>query len=198
VVLLAVKILNQMKPSIKEGVHPQIIISHVHAAAVLAVVRVPSLAVHFDLGTPEGNRMLVKTASIAMNSKMIASHQDLFAPKGVDAVWSLVAAPNGLDELHGMITIKRRPTRDDRHQADYRGGVHQSFLVKCVAFKKTFSYAGFEQMTKWFDEPKILLLNVKLELKNEKENAKVHIEDLAKCQSLVNAQWQTIYDKLDS
>lgn len=43
-----------------------------------------------------------------------------------------------------------------------------SFLVKGVAFKKTFSYAGFEQQPKSFDNPDILLLNVELELKSEK------------------------------
>lgn len=53
------------------------------------------------------------------------------------------------------------------------GSVTQSFLVPGVAFKKTFSYAGFEQMTKKFTDPKILLLNVELELKSEKENAEV-------------------------
>lgn len=45
------------------------------------------------------------------------------------------------------------------------GSVTDSFLVQGVAFKKTFSYAGFEQMTKKFVNPKILLLNVELELK---------------------------------
>ena len=34
-----------------------------------------------------------------------------------------------------------------------------------VAFKKTFSYAGFEQQPKHLKEPPILLLNVELELK---------------------------------
>jgi len=42
-----------------------------------------------------------------------------------------------------------------------------------VAFKKTFSYAGFEQQPKSFVNPKILLLNIELELKAEKENAEV-------------------------
>lgn len=46
-----------------------------------------------------------------------------------------------------------------------------------VAFKKTFSYAGFEQMPKFFANPKILLLNVELELKSEKDNAEVRIDD---------------------
>lgn len=51
--------------------------------------------------------------------------------------------------------------------------MRDSFLVNGVAFKKTFSYAGFEQQRKKFDNPKILLLNVELELKSEKENAEV-------------------------
>jgi T-complex protein 1 subunit eta len=53
------------------------------------------------------------------------------------------------------------------------GSVTESFLVKGVAFKRTFSYAGFEQQPKHFKNPKILLLNLELELKSEKENAEV-------------------------
>lgn len=51
--------------------------------------------------------MLLKTASTALNSKLIASHQDLFAPMIVDAVKSLSADVDGLDDLRGMIGIKR-------------------------------------------------------------------------------------------
>ena len=53
------------------------------------------------------------------------------------------------------------------------GTMRDSYLVKGVAFKKTFSYAGFEQQPKSFEDPKILLLNIELELKSEKENAEV-------------------------
>lgn len=51
--------------------------------------------------------------------------------------------------------------------------MRDSFLVNGVAFKKTFSYAGFEQQPKKFLKPKILLLNIELELKSEKENAEI-------------------------
>ena len=51
--------------------------------------------------------------------------------------------------------------------------MRDSFLVNGVAFKKTFSYAGFEQQPKKFLTPKILLLNIELELKSEKENAEI-------------------------
>jgi len=53
-------------------------------------------------------------------------------------------------------------------------------------------------MKKRFDDnPKILLLNVELELKNEKENAEVRITDPDAYQSIVDAEWNIIYDKLN-
>ena len=45
-----------------------------------------------------------------------------------------------------------------------------------VAFKKTFSYAGFEMQPKKYKNPKIALLNVELELKAEKTNAEVRVD----------------------
>src|ERR1700737_3495387 len=51
--------------------------------------------------------------------------------------------------------------------------------VKGVAFKKSFSYAGFEQQPKSFKNPKILCLNVELELKAEKDNAEVRVEQVS-------------------
>lgn len=50
-------------------------------------------------------------------------------------------------------------------------------LVDGVAFKKCFSYAGFEAQPKKFSNPKICLLNLELELKSEKENAEIRIEN---------------------
>lgn len=187
VVLLAGEILKQLKPFVEEGVHPQTIMRNVRSAGKLAVKKVQDLAVPFDMKSQEGNEMLLKCASTALNSKLIASHQDLFSPMIVTAVKALYDA-NALDEIMDLVAIKQVPG----------GDVRQSFLVQGVAFKKTFSYAGFEQMTKKFTNPKILLLNVELELKSEKENAEVRITDPDQYQSIVDAEWQVIYDKLDA
>ena len=43
------------------------------------------------------------------------------------------------------------------------------------AFKKTFSYAGFEQQPKSFKNCKVVLLNVELELKSERQNAEIRL-----------------------
>ena len=62
-------------------------------------------------------------------------------------------------------------------------------LVDGVAFKKTFSYAGFEMQPKKYENPKISLLNIELELKSEKDNAEVRVE---------NVEVRTSFRQLDS
>lgn len=76
------------------------------------------------------------------------------------------------------------------------GSVTESFLVDGVAFKKTFSYAGFEQQPKRFENANVCLLNLELELKSEKENAEIRIDNPDDYQSIVDAEWQLIYEKL--
>ena len=56
--------------------------------------------------------------------------------------------------------------------------IQESRLIAGVAFKKTFSYAGFEMQRKMFESPRIALLNVELELKSEKENAELRIDNV--------------------
>jgi T-complex protein 1 subunit eta len=70
-------------------------------------------------------------------------------------------------------------------------------MVHGVCFKKTFSYAGFEQQPKSFENPKIAILNIELELKAEKDNAEVRIDNPDDFQKIVDAEWNIIYDKLD-
>jgi len=77
------------------------------------------------------------------------------------------------------------------------GSVSESFMVKGVCFKKTFSYAGFEQQPKSFLNPKIALLNIELELKAEKDNAQIRIDNPDDFQKIVDAEWNIIYEKLD-
>jgi chaperonin GroEL (HSP60 family) len=69
------------------------------------------------------------------------------------------------------------------------GGLRDSFLVDGVAFRKTFSYAGFEMQPKRYENPKVLALNIELELKAEKDNAEVRLDDPGDYQAVVDAEW---------
>ena len=78
------------------------------------------------------------------------------------------------------------------------GALQDSLFVNGVAFKKTFSYAGFEQQPKSFKDPKIVCLNVELELKSEKDNAEVRVNQVSEYQAIVDAEWQIINNKLEA
>lgn len=89
----------------------------------------------------------------------VSGEKEFFAKMVVDGVSAL--DPDTLDlSLLGIKKVQG-------------GGLRDSFLVDGVAFKKTFSYAGFEMQKKKYSHPKILALNIELELKSEKENAEV-------------------------
>merc|ERR1712083_805115 len=77
------------------------------------------------------------------------------------------------------------------------GALEDTLLGDGVAFKKTFSYAGFEMQKKVYTKPKIALLNIELELKAEKDNAEVRLENVEEYQKVVDAEWNILYDKLD-
>lgn len=117
-----------------------------------------------------------------MSSKLIHSEKPFFANMVVNAVMSL--DQEELDE--SLIGVKRIPG----------GGMQDSLLIQGVSFKKTFTYAGAEQQPKQFKDPKILCLNVELELKAEKDNAEVRVQQVSEYQAIVDAEWEIIYRKL--
>lgn len=185
VVLLAGEMLKEARPFIEDGVSPHIIIRAFRNAAQMAVERVKQLAVAIDRNDPEGFRdLLIKCAGTAMSSKLIVSQRTFFSNMVVNAVQTL--DQEQLDE--NLIGIKKVPG----------GGMQDSLLVKGVAFKKTFAYAGFEQQPKRFTNPKVLSLNVELELKAEKDNAEVRINEVSEYQAIVDAEWNIIYSKLEA
>ncbi|KAJ3081538.1 T-complex protein 1 subunit eta, partial [Quaeritorhiza haematococci] len=184
VTLFAAELLKEIKSYVEDGVPPQVIIKGFRKASVLAVNKVKEIAVDIERkNETEFRDLLEKCAATAMSSKLIHSQKDFFKKMVVDAVLSL-----DQDELNErLIGMKKVPG----------GAMQDSLLVDGVAFKKTFSYAGFEQQPKSFTDPKILCLNVELELKAEKDNAEVRIEAVQEYQAIVDAEWSIIYEKLE-
>jgi len=181
VVLLAAEILKCVKEFVEDGLHPRIIIKGLRESYQVACKKIQDLSISQD--DDKFRALLEKCAGTALNSKLIARQKGLFAPMIVDAVTSL---DKSLPDIK-MVGIKKITG----------GSVTDSHLVQGVAFKKTFAYAGFEQQPKHLKSPKILALNVELELKSEKENAEVRLTDPDQYQSIVDAEWTIIYEKLD-
>ena len=183
VVLLAVEFLKQCKSFIEDGVHPHAIVRAFRKATNIAVNKIKEMAVTINKENPQEMRsILEKCAATSLNSKLIHQQKDFFAKMVVDAVMSLDALMP-LD----MIGIKKVTG----------GALEDSFLVDGVAFKKTFSYAGFEMQPKTYLNPKIALLNIELELKAERDNAEIRVNNVEEYQKIVDTEWNILYEKLD-
>ncbi|KAJ8127168.1 hypothetical protein O1611_g6468 [Lasiodiplodia mahajangana] len=182
VVVLAGEILKEIKEHVEQGVSSQVIIKGLRRASMMAVNKIKEISVRTD----EANRRetLGKLAGTAMTSKLIKRNTEFFTKMVVDAVLSL-----DQDDLNEkLIGMKKIPG----------GSLTDCLFINGVAFKKTFSYAGFEQQPKSFKKPKVLCLNVELELKAEKDNAEVRVEQVSEYQAIVDAEWQIIYKKLEA
>jgi T-complex protein 1 subunit eta len=184
VVILAGEFLKQCKPFVEEGVHPRVIIRAFRKATALALEKIKEISIKIDKNNPEQYReLLERCAATSMSSKLIHQQKDLFSKMVVQAVMMLDAQTLPLN----MIGIKKVQG----------GALEDTLLVDGVAFKKTFSYAGFEMQKKVYTKPKIALLNIELELKAEKDNAEVRLENVEEYQKVVDAEWNILYDKLD-
>jgi T-complex protein 1 subunit eta len=183
VVLFAGELLKQSKEFIEEGMHSSVIIKAYREAMHLCIKRIKEISLKIgEKSEAEKRDLLLKCAMTSLNSKIISRQKEFFGNMVVDAVMHLSDDLNKSD-----IGIKKITG----------GSVTDSFLVEGVCFRKTFSYAGFEQQPKSFANPKILLLNHELELKAEKDSAEIRLENPDDFQKIVDAEWQIIYDKLD-
>ena len=183
VVLTAGELLRQAKPLIEEGMHSSIIIKGFREALKMCLDRVKEVSVKIgDKNDEQKRELLEKCAQTSLNSKIISKQKEFFGSMVVDAVMAIDENLNKEDIGIKMVT---------------GGSVTDSFLVNGVCFRKTFSYAGFEQAPKTFTETKVICLNLELELKAEKDSAEIRLSNPADFQKVVDAEWQIIYDKLD-
>jgi T-complex protein 1 subunit eta len=131
VVLTAGELLKESKQFIEEGMHSSIIIKGYRDAMHMCIERIKEISVKIDDKSDADKRdLLLKCAMTSLNSKIISRYKEFFGNMVVDAVLHLNEDLNKQD-----IGIKKITG----------GSVTDSFLVEGVCFRKTFSYAGFEQ-----------------------------------------------------
>ena len=184
VMIFAGELLKEAKQFIEDGMSPQIIINGYWKALQFAKQKLEESAITInDKSEEEKRNLLLKCAETSLNSKLIANYKEFFSKMIVEAV----------EKLEGF---KDKDLIGIKHVTG--GSITDSFLVDGVAFKKSFSYAGFEQQPKKFEDAKIIILNVELELKSEKENSELRISNPDDFQSFVDAEWKILNKKLEN
>lgn len=180
VMLFAGELLKEARQFIEDGMSPQTIINGYWTALNAAKEKLNECACLIE----DKDNTLMRCANTSLNSKLIANYKEFFSEMIVKAVKKL--DDDFLDK--DLIGIK--------HVTG--GSITDTMLVDGVAFKKSFSYAGFELQPKKFVNPKILILNVELELKSEKENSELRITNPDDFQKFVDAEWKIILEKLQN
>lgn len=128
VTILAGELLREAKGFVEDGLNSQVIISGFKEALREALKKLEENAI--DIKEDERRDCLLKCAMTSLNSKLLSSYKAHFAELVVSAVEKL--DPQLLDkDLVGVKMVTG-------------GSITDSFMVDGVAFKKTFSYAGFE------------------------------------------------------
>ena len=184
VMIFAGELLKEAKQFIEDGISPQIIINGFWKGLQLALKKLEECAIKInDKSEEEKRNLLLKCAETSLNSKLIANNKEFFSKMIVEAV----------EKLEGF---KDKDLIGIKHITG--GSITDSLLIDGVAFKKSFSYAGFEQQPKKFKDAKIIILNVELELKSEKENSELRISNPEDFQSFVDAEWKIINKKLEN
>ena len=137
VMILSGELLKEAKSFIEDGMHSQIIINGYWKALTVAREKMKELSFSIDEKSPEEKRnLLLRCAETSLNSKLIANYKEFFGEMAVSVVERL---EDYMDK--SLIGIK--------HVTG--GSITDSLLIDGVAFKKTFSYAGFEQQPKKFE-----------------------------------------------
>merc|ERR1719181_1757075 len=152
VTVLAGELLKECKTFVEDGVHPQVIARAFRLASEFALQKLEEIQTRLNFEDADIKRStLERCATTTLSSKLIGwSHGEFFSRMVVSACLHL---EESLDlEMIGVKQVQG-------------GSMEDSFLVEGVAFKKCFSYAGFEQQPKKLLSPKIVSLNVELEPK---------------------------------
>ncbi|UKJ89065.1 T-complex protein 1 subunit [Theileria orientalis] len=184
VTILAGELLNEAKKFVLDGINPQVIIKYYREACNVILDLLDKVSINLsEKSAEERKELLIKCAETTLNSKLLSGYKRFFAEMVVEAVGLL-----GDDLDDSLIGIKKVTG----------GSCDDSKLIRGVAFKKTFTYAGAEQQPKKFVNPTILLLNLELELKSEKENAEVVVNNPQDYQSIIDAEYRIIFEKLEN
>jgi len=132
--------------------------------------------------TSDLENYMLKTASTALSSKLIAGDSEIFGKIAVDAI-KMIGKKASLQS----IGIK----------SEKGGTVSDTLLVDGLAIKKCFAYAGAKAQPYLFKNPAVALIKVELEMKAERMNAEVRVNSAEEYQKVIDAEYKIFFDKCE-
>ncbi|KAL9652320.1 hypothetical protein ABK040_011977 [Willaertia magna] len=188
VVLLTCSLLNQAKKLLDLGYHVHIIIqSYKLAFQYIESKLLKNIEFHIDINKNEQyiQHVLPAILSVPFNSKVLKYSSNFFCNLILKAYQYIIRNGSAFDMK--SIQILTIPG----------GSIEDSMVVEGICFKRPFYYAGYESQRKDIKNPKILLLNHEIELKHQKEFARLVINDTNSYDSFMKTEWDLLYRRLE-
>lgn len=183
VCLLSVELINVAKNLIKEGIHFRKICSIFKKGAMLSNQILEEMSEKKSFKSLNSlKKFLITCCATSLNSKLISSKRHIFSE-----IIASIGVSMGSKFDPSMISIK----------TILGGSLNDSCLFNGILIKKPFCYAGSEKQEKKIRYPSILLLDIELEIKDEKVGSETMINQVSKYRELIDAEWSLIYEKLD-
>lgn len=178
VVLLACEILKQLKILIQEKLDIKFIKNTLKRIQKDSLIFLNSLKLDYN------ENLLLKIAETSLTSKILNHDKKYFSEIIVKTLKQIQIEDLNDQRFLGIKKVSG-------------GSIQDSRIIDGVCFEKTFTYAGYEQQPKKIKNPKIICLNIELEYKKERENAEVRMKTVEEYQSIVDAEYKLIKDRLD-
>jgi|Transcript_265 T-complex protein 1 subunit eta len=183
VCLFSLELLMGIKSLIKDGIHPKKISNVLRKGASLAIQYLNEVSkIPKCTNIDSFRRMLISCCATSLNSKLISGKRHIFSEMIVD-----IGLFMGSEFDLNMISVK----------GILGGNLTDSFFLKGIIIKKPFSYAGYEKQKKKVYYPIILLLDIELEIKTEKDQSETKITKIGDFKVMIDVEWSIMYEKLD-
>lgn len=183
VCLFSLELLIGIKSLVADGIHPRKISNVLKKGASLAIQYLNDVSkVPKCTNIDSFRRMLISCCATSLNSKLISGKRHIFSEMIVD-----IGLFMGSEFDLNMISVK----------GILGGNLIDSFFLKGIVIKKPFSYAGYEKQYKKVYYPVILLLDIELEIKTEKDHSETKINKISDFRVMIDVEWSIMYEKLD-
>ena len=183
VCLFSIELLKEVKCLLTEGIHPTRIANSLKKGASITIQILNEVAkIPKCRNIDSFRRMLISCCATSLNSKLISGKRHIFSEMIVD-----IGLYMGSQFDINMISVK----------GVLGGNLIDSFFLKGIIIKKPFSYAGYEKQNKKLYYPLILLIDIELEIKTEKNLSETRINNIRDFKTMIDVEWSVMYEKLD-
>jgi len=176
-VVIAGELLVQAEGMLKNKIHPTIIIKGYQEAARECMHKLDLMSVEFE----SGDEVLRDIAETSMTGKGSEEHKEQLAGLVVEALNKV--SENG--QFEGS---------DVKIESYTGGSISDSRIIQGVVLDRDISHPN---MPRFMTKPKILLLDVGLEVKSMEMDAKIQISDPSQMQKFLDAESQMIMTQIN-